>query len=77
MIPLTGEIKMKTKSIHGTTQRAFWEAELSFICMADFPGAPYKKGDRAVTIGVSIIEWDSEGKIIVEDDYYNWAKLAV
>lgn len=77
MLPLTGDIELKTKSIYGTTKRAFWELELSFTCMADFPGAPYKKGERAVAFGVCILEWDTEGKIILEDDYCNWAKPVV
>lgn len=74
MIPLTSDVKMVTKSLHGTTERAFWMAELSFTAMADFPGAPYKKGERAVTIGVSVLEFNKEGKITMEADHYNWER---
>ncbi|KAH6982445.1 hypothetical protein EDB80DRAFT_882772 [Ilyonectria destructans] len=55
---------MVTRSLAGTTNGAVWEADINFTCLADFPGLPFKKGDRAKTVGVSLIEWNSEGKIV-------------
>ena len=74
MLSLCGDIQMITRSLNGTTDKAQWEAEINFTCLADFPGSPFKKGDRAKTVGVSLIEWNAEGKIVKQSDYYCWGK---
>lgn len=74
MFSLCKDIDMVTRSITGTYEMAVWEAEISFTCQADFPGSPFKRGDRAKTVGVSVIEWNEAGSITKQKDYYCWAK---
>ena len=66
------DIEMATRSLTGTSLRATWEAEISFTCLADFPGSAYKKGDGATTAGVSLVEWNGDGKVVKQSDYYCW-----
>ncbi|KAG3177295.1 hypothetical protein PC129_g25523 [Phytophthora cactorum] len=73
MLSLCGDIDMVSRNLSGTTNSAVWEADINFTCLADFPGSPFKKGDRAKTVGVSLIEWNSEGKIFKQSDYYCWS----
>lgn len=75
MLSLCGDIKMTTLGLTGTMEKAQWEAEIAFTCLADFPGSPFKKGDRAKTVGVSLIEWNAEGKVVKQSDYYCWGKM--
>lgn len=74
MFSLCKDIHMITRSITGSNKTVAWEAEINFTCQADFPDSTFKKGDRAKTVGVSIIEWNEEGRIAKQGDYYCWAK---
>ncbi|KAJ3547074.1 hypothetical protein NM208_g1703 [Fusarium decemcellulare] len=75
MLSLCGDIDMVTRHLSGTADNAVWEADINFTCLADFPGSPFKKGDRAKTVGVSLVEFNSEGKIVKQSDYYCWSPV--
>ncbi|KAK7419926.1 hypothetical protein QQZ08_010629 [Neonectria magnoliae] len=73
MLSVCGDIDMVTRNLSGTTNSAVWEVDINFPCLADFPGSPFKKGHRAKTVGVNLIEWNSEGEIVKQSDYYCWS----
>lgn len=73
-LALCADINVVTLSLSGTMEKTIWEAELNFACLADIPNSPYKKGERGKMVGVSLIEWNQEGKVVKQTDYYCWGK---
>lgn len=74
MLTLSADIKVVTLGLSGTMEKATWEAEINFTVPAGFPNSPYKKGDKGKAVGVSLIEWNQEGKIAKQTDYFCWRK---
>lgn len=63
----------RTRALGGTEDLAVWEIDFEMTMLADVPGLPYGKGDRAKMQGVCLVTWDGE-KIVKQADYFCWVK---
>lgn len=67
-------VEMRTRSLTGTIDKAVWEVDFELDLAIDIPGVPYGKGEKAKTKGVSLLEWNKEGKLVKVSDYFCWVK---